>query len=176
MHSSLIRSDIWADNSLIRGDFERTIVWKMVCVWCGPWSHNRLDNGLIFGLIRGPFRLERSDQRQTVSSALRAHTVFRAHFNVIRGYFGLGWSDQRLLSSGTVWSEVTSGWRLNLGLAWNCRHLRPHSVRGNFLYIMDIAFSVTQVLNFHSAADPIPSKWPYGKIYLHANANEPRCT
>ena len=42
--------------------------------------------------------------------------MFRAHISLIRGYFDLGWSDQRLISSGTEdGSEVTSGWYLNLG-------------------------------------------------------------
>ena len=137
------------------GDFERTIVWSEVTfertlVWSevifsaqssGRWSGFCLGHGRT--IVRTMVWLC-SDQRsfpsgkvwsESVSSALRAHMVFRAHFSLIRGYFGLGWSDQRLLSSGTVWSEVTSGWHLNLGwinikssssksLGWSKRKLK----------------------------------------------------
>ena len=96
-----IRSDFWALNSLIRSYFERTTVWTIVWVWCGPWLHNRLDNGLIvvWSEVLSVWKI----WSETVLSALRAHTVFRAHFCLIRGYFGLWCSDQRLLLSGTVW-------------------------------------------------------------------------
>ena len=36
--------------------------------------------------------------------------------SLIRGQLRLGWYDQRLFSSVTVWSEVTSGLHLNLGI------------------------------------------------------------
>ena len=105
--------------------FERTLVWSKVILSAQSsrrWSGFRLGHGrkIVWTMV-----WFWSDQRcfpsgkvwsETVSSALRAHTVFGAHFSLIRGYFGLGWSDQRLLSSGTVWSEVTSVWPLNLGM------------------------------------------------------------
>ena len=89
-HNSPLRSEFWTHNSLIRSDFERTIVWTMVWVWSGPWLNNRLDNGMI--LVWS----------ETVLSALTVHMVFRAHFSLIRKYFGLGWSDQRFFLSCTV--------------------------------------------------------------------------
>ena len=112
------------------GDFKRTIVWSGVTfertfVWSevilsaqssGRWSGFGMGHGRTVVWTMVWFW---SDQRsfpsgkiwsESVSSAFRAHTVFRAHFSLIRGYFGLGWSDQRLLSSGTVWSEATSTW------------------------------------------------------------------
>ena len=45
-HSLLVRSEIRADNSLIRNFFDK-IVRTMFCVWSGPRSQNRLDNFLI---------------------------------------------------------------------------------------------------------------------------------
>ena len=109
----LIRCDFWAHNSLMRSYFERTIVWTMVWVWTGAWSRNRLDNGLI--LLWSEVLFVWNAWSEKMSSALGAHKVFRALFSLIREYFGLGWSDQWLLSSGTVWSDVTLGWHLNLG-------------------------------------------------------------
>ena len=103
--------------SLIRGDFEptivwsgvpcyRTIVWTMIWFWFGPWSHNCWTMVWFW-----------CDQRsspwgkvwsETVSSALRAHRLFWAHFTVIGGYFGLGWSDQRSLRDDTsTWDPLT---------------------------------------------------------------------
>ena len=82
--------------------FKLTIVWSEVTPFWW-WSDQRsLPDGN--GLIRGHFRQARSEQRQ-----------FRAHFCLIREYVGLVGSDQRLLLSATVWSEVTFGWHLNLG-------------------------------------------------------------
>ena len=57
------------------------LVWAMVAKSSGQWSD--------FGLIRGHFRLESSDQRP-----------FREHVSLIGGYFGLGWSDQKSLPDG----------------------------------------------------------------------------
>ena len=90
-HNSLFMSEFWAHNIQIRSDFERKIVRTMVSFLSDQRS---FPTGKVWS--------------ETVLSAVSAHIVFRAHFSVIRGYFGLGWSDQRLLSSGTVWSEVTS--------------------------------------------------------------------
>ena len=74
---SMIRSDFWEHNSLIRSNFECTIVWTMVWIWSDQRS---FPSAKVWS--------------ETVSSALRAHMLFRAHFSMIRGYFGLGCSDQ----------------------------------------------------------------------------------
>ena len=97
---------LWSDY------FERTLVWTMVWNSSGQWSGTCL--------IRGHFGLELA-WSEAASSALRAHNDLRAHSRLIRGHFGLGWSDQRSHLSGTVWSEaissVTSTWAvLDLGL------------------------------------------------------------
>ena len=120
-HNSLIRSEFWVHNGLIRNDSERKIVWTMVWVWSGPWSYNRLDNGLILvwsedlSVWKGPFRLERSEQKQ-----FRAHPEQTLCFErtlawsedtlfwdgLIRGYFRLARSDQRSLPDGTSTWEI----------------------------------------------------------------------
>ena len=118
--------------NLIRGDFERTIVrpgvpFERTIVWSevilraqssGRWSGFCLGHGCTIVWTMFWFW---SDQRsfpsgklwsETALSALGAHTVFRAHFSLIRGYFGLGWSeirgyfclarsDQRFIPDGT---------------------------------------------------------------------------
>ena len=99
-HNSLIRSNFWAHNRLIRSDFEHTIVWTMVWVWTGPWSHNRLDNGLIMvwsevlsvweGLIRDSFERTLVWSEDTL--------VWEG---LIRGNFRLARSDQGSLPDGT---------------------------------------------------------------------------
>ena len=83
----------WSRDSPIRDHLKRTIVWTMV--WFGS-DQRSFPAGKVW--------------LETVLSALRAHTKFWAHISLIRGYFGLGWSDQRLLLSGMVWSEVTFVW------------------------------------------------------------------
>ena len=107
-HNSLIRSNFWAHNRLIRSDFERTIVWTMVWVWTGPWSD--------YGLIRGPFRLGRSDQRQFRAHLERTRCFERTLVwsedtlvweGLIRGNFRLARSDQGSLPDGTsTWEMI----------------------------------------------------------------------
>ena len=94
---------------MIRGNFEHAIVWseiKMSAQSSGWWSGFGLGHGCAMAWRMIWFR---SDQRsfpsckvwpETVSSALRAHTVFRVHFSPIKAYFGMRWSDQRSLPDG----------------------------------------------------------------------------
>ena len=74
----------------------------MVAQSSGQWSD--------FGLIRGPFRLERSDQRPFRAHLERTRCFERTLIwsedtlvwdGLIRGYFRLARSDQRALSDGT---------------------------------------------------------------------------
>ena len=115
----------WLENGLNSGIFHLGIFWSEV-IWraqsSGKLSGFRPDHDCTvvwqwpdLGLIRGHFRMGMV-WSETVFSAHLAHTLFWAHFSLISGYFRLGWSDQRLLPSGTVWSEVTSRWHLNLGV------------------------------------------------------------
>ena len=100
------------NHSLIRGDFERTLVWDKIS---GVWNSSGQRSGTC--LIRGHFGLELV-WSEAASSALRAHNDLRAHTRLIRGHFGLGRSDQRSHLSGTVWSEVissaTSTWAFSI--------------------------------------------------------------
>ena len=120
--ASALESDyrrIKAHTSVLRGDLERTLVWpKVTFERTMDWSEFILCAKLFgqlseislsqvvqkseqwsdFGLIRGHFPPERSDQ--AISSALRTHTRFRAAHQ----------SDEWSLRSGMVWPEVTLVW------------------------------------------------------------------
>ena len=104
----------WSGDSLIWGHLKRTIVWTMVWVWSGPWSHNSLNNGLEVvirclekGLISGIFGL----------GIVWSEVIWSAQLSGRWSGFGLGhgrtivwtmvWfgSDQRSFLSGKVWSE-----------------------------------------------------------------------
>ena len=78
------------NHSLIRGDFERTVVWDNIssALYSGQWSGTRLDNGLDLVLSGVTSVWNSSDQRR-----------LRAHFERTMIF-------ERIL----VWSEVTSVW------------------------------------------------------------------
>ena len=97
--------------------FERTIVWSEVILSAqssGQWSGFELGYGrtIVWTMVwlwsdQMSFPSEKV-WSETVLSALRAHTVFRAHFSLIKGYFGLGGSDQGSLPDGTsTWDHVS---------------------------------------------------------------------
>ena len=65
--------------------FERTLVW--ILVWN---SSGQLSDSC---LIRGHFCLELVCS-EVASIALRPHNDLLVHTHLIRGHFGLGWSDQ----------------------------------------------------------------------------------
>ena len=123
-HNSPIRSDFWAQNSLIRSDFKHTIAWTMVCIWSGPWSHNRVGNGLILGwsevifvfkgLIRDGF--ERTSSAYGVSSALSSNQILVGD-GLIRVYFRPERPDQKSLQP-RKWKAIK--WN---AIIWNCNFL-----------------------------------------------------
>ena len=114
-------SDLWSDPSpthmvsfqtKITGSgiwFERTLVWSEVTSIWGWCDQRSLPDG--YSLIRG----QGMAWSEADSSALRAHAVFHVDFSLTSGYFGLECSDQMLLLSGTIWSEVTFRRHLILG-------------------------------------------------------------
>ena len=123
--------------SLIRGDFERKIVWsgvtfKRTVVWSGlivsapssgQWSGFGLGHGRTIFWTMVWFG---SDQRsfpsgkvwsETASSAHRAHTLFQAHFSLISGHFGLARSVQKSHPDGTsTWVRVEAFYYLDCAI------------------------------------------------------------
>ena len=103
-HNSLIRRNFWAHNRLDNG---LGLNWAMVAQSSGQWSDS--------GLIRGPFRLGRSDQRQFRAHLERTRCFERTLIwsedtlvceGLIRRNFRLAWSDQGPLPDGTSTWDV----------------------------------------------------------------------
>ena len=111
--SSAIESDQNLTEHTIVGSgvtFELKIVWSQIILSLqssGQWYEFGLGHGRTIVSIMVSFW---SDQKsfpsgkvwsEKTSSALQAHTVFRVHFSLISGHFGLWVSYQRSLPYGT---------------------------------------------------------------------------